>query len=641
MYFSGVDSDIITYDDPENRCIRVNLDLFIRVLNNNEQNTRVCLDTHLLKIRGNEDGQERRAEKLVSKGNASVGLGNMPSIPIVVYTSRALITAEFREMSSDDFKETYLAPLDKALEESNISIPLLAPAYPYPLGDAMHVEQAIQEYFDREIARTIDHLYRDIGDITNHFCSPSFVKSPLDGKRAVQPDIIHMLTKSDLNTQYPEIVFGIGDYKTGVYKMMQGFEEFKTAILNRRRLRLHSIGNFFPDREWSPRVLFALVLSKYIYQAFLCGTDRILISDHQTFSGFFRYEIVDGEMIIDYYVINNPETVENGITLRSAIAGFFYKSVGDAADTKARLMEIFSVASSTDVKSIKELDPFFNVRPRDPSGSSGKLDRPGFSGNLDSVKENDASDNFDAIDGNTYCRVIYDSAEFYPDLKLPSPVFVKLYYYSSRLWEENSLMCLEIPEKEGYYGMFFNELLINERIAKSEFASNFPKLLVSGYWNGLSDHPMHIFEYLGKEVPEEKWNNKEVYKVIKSRLEELHLIGISHNDIRLANIHVSVSGKISLIDFGLSDYTNNEEHKKNDFETLEYILRLNGSNESFKHANQVNVKSEAIPADRADKNDKYGNDSNSSSEEVFDEGSSGTFSTQITIEDIASKPSRR
>ncbi|CAG88666.4 DEHA2F00242p [Debaryomyces hansenii CBS767] len=108
-------------------------------------------------------------------------------------------------------------------------------------------------------------------------------------------------------------------------------------------------------------------------------------------------------MIIDYHIIHDPETVEDGITLRSAIAGFFYKSVGDAADTKARLMEIFSVASSTDVKSIKESDPFFNVHPRDPSGSSGKLDRPGFSGNLDSVKENDSSDNFDAIDGNTYC----------------------------------------------------------------------------------------------------------------------------------------------------------------------------------------------------------------------------------------------
>ncbi|CAR65727.1 DEHA2D19404p [Debaryomyces hansenii CBS767] len=640
MYFSGVDSDTITIDDPSNRCITINPELFIRVLNNRELNTRVFLDTHLLKIGGNEDGQERRAEKLVSKGNASVGLGNMPSIPIVVYTSRALITAEFREMSSDDFKDRYLAPLDIALKESNICRRPLAQEYAYPRGDAMHIEQAIQEYFN-EIAIPIKGLYRDVGDTNNYFGSPSIIRPPLDRKRRIQPDIIRMKNESDSDMQYPEIVFGIGDYKTGVYKMTQGFEEFKTAISNRRRLRSHSIGDFFPGREWSPRVLFALVLSKYIYQAFLCGTDRILISDHQTFSGFFRYEIVDGEMIIDYYVINNPETVENGITLRSAIAGFFYKNVADTADTKARLMKSFDIANNTGIKKLEESDPFFNVRPRDPSGSSGKLPRRGFSGNLDSVKENDASDNFDAIDGNTYCRVVYDSAEFYPDLKLPSPVFVKLYYYSSRLWEENSLMCLEIPEKEGYYGMFFNELLINERIAKSEFASNFPKLLVSGYWNGLSDHPMHIFEYLGKEVPEEKWNNKEVYKVIKSRLEELHSIGISHNDVRLANIHVSVSGKISLIDFGLSDYTNNEEHKKNDFETLEYILRANGSNESFKHANQVNVKSEAIPADRADKNDKYGNDSNSSSEEVFDEGSSGTFGTQITIEDIASKPSRR
>ncbi|CUM49401.1 unnamed protein product, partial [Debaryomyces fabryi] len=135
-------------------------------------------------------------------------------------------------------------------------------------------------------------------------------------------------------------------------------------------------------------------------------------------------------------------------------------------------------------------------------------------------------------------------------------------------------MCLEIPEKEGYYGMFFNELFINERIAKSEFASSFPKLLVSGYWNGLSDHPMHIFEYLGKEVPEEKWNKKEVCRVLKSRLKELHLIGISHNDVRPANIHVSVSGKISLIDFGLSDGTNNEEHKKNDLDSLDYILGI-------------------------------------------------------------------
>jgi hypothetical protein len=47
--------------------------------------------------------------------------------------------------------------------------------------------------------------------------------------------------------------------------------------------------------------------------------------------------------------------------------------------------------------------------------------------------------------------------------------------------------------------MFFNELVINEKLAKLRFASNYPKLLVSGYWDGLPGHPIHIFEYLGKE----------------------------------------------------------------------------------------------------------------------------------------------
>ncbi|CUM57506.1 unnamed protein product [Debaryomyces tyrocola] len=244
MYLSGIDSDSITYDDPENRCIRVNLDLFIRVLNNNELNTRAFLDTHLLKIQGNEDGQEHRTEKLVSKGNSSVGLGNMPSIPILVYTSQALITAEFRKMSSDDFKDRYLAPLDSALKESNICRRPLAQEYAYPLGDAIHVERVIQRYFN-EIAIPIGGLFQDLGDKKNIFEYASFVRPPLDQKRTVQPDMIHMLTKPDLNTQYPEIVFGIGDYKTGVYKMTQGFEEFKTAILNRRRLRLNSIGTSF------------------------------------------------------------------------------------------------------------------------------------------------------------------------------------------------------------------------------------------------------------------------------------------------------------------------------------------------------------------------------------------------------------
>lgn len=70
------------------------------------------------------------------------------------------------------------------------------------------------------------------------------LQDPIRSKRMIQPDIFHILSKSDLNIQCPEIVFGIGDYTPGIYKMTEDFEEFKTAILKRRRLRLHSIGNF-------------------------------------------------------------------------------------------------------------------------------------------------------------------------------------------------------------------------------------------------------------------------------------------------------------------------------------------------------------------------------------------------------------
>lgn len=62
----------------------------------------------------------------------------MPSMSILVYTSRALINAEFREMNNDEFKETYLAPLDNALRESRISRLPLTQEYAYPLGDASY-----------------------------------------------------------------------------------------------------------------------------------------------------------------------------------------------------------------------------------------------------------------------------------------------------------------------------------------------------------------------------------------------------------------------------------------------------------------------------------------------------------------------
>ncbi|CUM48395.1 unnamed protein product [Debaryomyces tyrocola] len=43
-------------------------------------------------------------------------------------------------------------------------------------------------------------------------------------------------------------------------------------------------------------------------------------------------------------------------------------------------------------------------------------------------------------------------------------------------------MCFHIPEKKkDYYDMFFNGLVLNEKKGSFRFASNFPKLPVSGY----------------------------------------------------------------------------------------------------------------------------------------------------------------
>lgn len=66
--------------------------------------------------------------------------------------------------------------------------------------------------------------------------------------------------------------------------------------------------------------------------------------------------------------------------------------------------------------------------------------------------------------------------------------------------------------------MFLNELVINEKIAKSSFAPDFPNLLVSGYWNSLPNHAMHIFEYLEKAIPIEEWNMDNVYEVLTGGL---------------------------------------------------------------------------------------------------------------------------
>ena len=119
--------------------------------------------------------------------------------------------------------------------------------------------------------------------------------------------------------------------------------------------------------------------------------------------------------------------------------------------------------------------------------------------------------------------------------------------------------------------MFITEFEINEMLAQSRFASNYARLIMSGYWKGLPSHSMHMFEYIGKEKPIDEWDEK-VYYSIKSRLEEIHLMGISHNDMRSDNIHVSVMGKITLIDFGLAIYPCSEEDKRCDIEALDRLF---------------------------------------------------------------------
>lgn len=99
------------------------------------------MDAHFLNIWGNEDRQQHHIEKLVSKSNASVGLGYMSFLMSI---NRASITAEFREMVSDDFKDRFLAPLDSALRESIVRSRPSAQEYKCPLGAAVHVEQYIQ-----------------------------------------------------------------------------------------------------------------------------------------------------------------------------------------------------------------------------------------------------------------------------------------------------------------------------------------------------------------------------------------------------------------------------------------------------------------------------------------------------------------
>ncbi|CUM57517.1 unnamed protein product [Debaryomyces tyrocola] len=79
-------------------------------------------------------------------------------------------------------------------------------------------------------------------------------------------------------------------------------------------------------------------------------------------------------------------------------------------------------------------------------------------------------------------------------------------------------------------------------------------MLLLDWPSGPSDAYIEYREKISEEKwVKEKWVKEKVHTFIKSRLEKLHLLRVSHNDVR--------SGKISLINIRLSACTNNEDRK--------------------------------------------------------------------------------
>lgn len=140
---------------------------------------------------------------------------------------------------------------------------------------------------------------------------------------------------------------------------------------------------------------------------------------------------------------------------------------------------------------------------------------------------------------------------------------------------------------------------------------------------------MHIFEYLGKELPFEAWNRDKVYNVIKSRLDEIHLLEISHNDVTETNIQVSESGIVSLIDFGLSEYPRSEEHISNDIISLKRIFRQY-THDNDSQGDPATQKSKNLINDKSFTHSNYEIDDITSNEVDFDEMSSESHTAATT-----------
>lgn len=66
-------------------------------------------------------------------------------------------------------------------------------------------------------------IYRDICGNHHYFGNTSYLRSPLNNDISIEPDIIHFAEYESGDGHFPEICFGLGDYKTENYYFSQGF----------------------------------------------------------------------------------------------------------------------------------------------------------------------------------------------------------------------------------------------------------------------------------------------------------------------------------------------------------------------------------------------------------------------------------
>ncbi|KAK6453704.1 uncharacterized protein RJT20DRAFT_146755 [Scheffersomyces xylosifermentans] len=492
MYFSGLDSSQSIQSEAED---------ILKKIDDPKIATRFVLDSHLLRIKTNKVPEAPQNNNFIFDGSDSFALDVAPSWRHLAYGTNKLIRATFQETTSEKFKEMYLRPLFAVIQVAEY------PQRPmnidrYECSHPSHMASTIDECFKSTVIYPIGKLYRSTGRVARLFGDIKIRrprKSTEDG--IIKPDITHLRWPKFEAAQ--EFCCGIGSYMEPKYELKEGFEKMLNAIEKFKDLEKN--GNtsttLFKDGDWDQGILFTLILRKYIYEALLCGTNRIFISGYQTFSGFFTFDVdTEDETKIEYFVIDDPET--NG----------------------------YNAAMDIECPS----DPLVNVLPRLGKGILSDTTRIC----------NERTTETEILTGGTYCRIINNAHKRFPDLNLPPTVFAKVYYH----------------DEDFLRGDKFE---INTRIANSKYASNFTKLLASGYWY--------------EAIPASDWDFEEVHRVIKQRLQELHSIGISHNDLRYGNIHVSRTGNVSLIDFGLSEITNSKRKKEEDFKTLDYLWDISDS----------------------------------------------------------------